>query len=82
MDSFGRGGDGGTLIHAGAPQWGLLLFGLFTVPFGFWLWHSLGSHFGLGGAHGQVNWSAAIVSLCLLAVAIVTELAFYPFCER
>ena len=39
VDSFGRGGDGGTLIRSGASQWELVLFGAVTIPFGFWLWH-------------------------------------------
>src|SRR6266568_2885149 len=34
MDSFGRGGDGGTLIRNGAPQWELLLFGIVATPLG------------------------------------------------
>ena len=78
MDSFGRGGDGGTLIHNGALQWELLLFGIITTPVGFWLWHGLGSHFGLGVAHGRVSRGAVAVSICLLVITVVTELVFYP----
>jgi hypothetical protein len=55
VDSFGRGGDGGTLIHSGAAQWELLLFGAIATPLGFWLWHGLGPYFGLGAAHGRVS---------------------------
>lgn len=78
VDSFGRGGDGGTLIHSGASQWELLLFGVVTIPLGFWLWHGLGPHFGLGEAHGQVSRGAVIASVCLLAVTVTSELLFYP----
>jgi hypothetical protein len=79
VDSFGRGGDGGTLIRSGASQWELVLFGLITIPFGFWLWHSLGPHFGLGVARGRVDKGATVASLCLFAVTIILELFFYPF---
>ena len=81
VDSFGRGGDGGTLIHTGASQWELLVFGLVTTPVGFWLWHGLGPHFGLGVAEGRVSRSAVIVSICLLAFTIVAEWMFYPLCK-
>lgn len=78
IDSFGRGGDGGTLIRSGASQWELLLFGAVTIPLGFWLWHGLGPHFGLGAARGHVSRGAAAASLCLLAVTVGAELIFYP----
>jgi hypothetical protein len=78
VDSFGRGGDGGTLIRDGASQWELLLFGILTVPPGFWLWHGLGAKFGLGASGGRVSRSAVFVSIFLLATTIVIELAFYP----
>jgi hypothetical protein len=78
VDSFGRGGDGGTLIHNGASQWELIGFGIITAPVGFWLWHGLGPHFGLGAAQGRVSRSATVVSICLLAITVVTELVFYP----
>lgn len=77
VDSFGGGGDGGTLLQHGAPRWTLLLFGALTVPPGFWLWHGLGQHFGLGVARGNVNRSATFVSVGLLVITIVVELVFY-----
>ena len=82
VDSFGKGGDGGTLIRHGASQWELLLFGLVTTPIGFCLWHGLGPHFGMGSSRGRVNLSAVIVSSTLLAITIVTELSFYPLSTR
>ena len=78
VDSFDRGGDGGTLIRSGAAQWELLLFGACTVPIGFWLWHGLGPHFGLGAAHGRVDRGAVLVSGCLLTLTVAAELIFYP----
>jgi hypothetical protein len=79
VDSFVQGGDGGTLIRFGASQWELLLFSVFTTPLGFWLWHGLGPHFGLGVARGSVSRGAVVASVWLLVVTVVTELAFYPF---
>jgi hypothetical protein len=78
VDSFGRGGDGGTLIHTGASQWELLLFGGMTAPLGFWLWHGIGPRFGLGSANGRVDPTAVLVSSCLLALTVTVELCLYP----
>ena len=76
VDSFERGGDGGTLIRHGASQWELLLFGAVATPVGFWLWHGLGPSFGLGAARGQVSRSASIISISLLMLTILAELFF------
>jgi len=79
VDSFGRDGDGGTLIRHGAAQWMLFLFGIVATPLGFWLWHGLGSHFGLGPAKGRVSLSAVVTSISLLVLTVVMELLFFPF---
>jgi hypothetical protein len=79
VDSFGRGGDGGTLIHNGASQWELILFGIIAAPLGFWLWHGLGRYFGLGAARRQVSHQAVAISLSLLVITVVMELLFFPF---
>jgi hypothetical protein len=71
VDSFSRGGDGGTLLRSGASQWQLLLFGLVSAPIGFQFWHGLGRHFGLGRQAAEVDRRAAVVSFSLLAVTIV-----------
>jgi len=78
VDAFERGGDGGTLLRNGASQWQLFAFAALATPVGFWLWHGLGQHFGLGEAHGRVSRGAAITSACLLAFVVAMELAFYP----
>lgn len=78
VDAFERGGDGGTLLRHGASQWQLFAFATLAAPIGFWLWHGLGQHFGLGAAHGTVNRQAAIASVCLLAFVVAMELALYP----
>lgn len=76
VDSFGREGDGGTLIRAGAPPWSLILFGLVAVPVGFRLWHGLGPDFGLGPTGGRVSSRAVVVSMGLLSAIILLELVF------
>jgi hypothetical protein len=43
-----RIGDCGELLSRGAALWQLWLFGLVTMPVGFYLWHQQGKHFGLG----------------------------------
>jgi hypothetical protein len=77
IDVFDRGGDAATLLREGASSCQIILFGLVTVPLGFWCWHGLGPHFGLGSACGPVSRSAAVVSVALLAVIVVAELLLY-----
>ena len=78
IDAFGRGGDAGTLLRHGATMWQLLVFGVLVTPTGFWLWHGLGPHFGLGAGRGKVSHRATFASVGLLAVVVVVELAFGP----
>jgi hypothetical protein len=68
------GADAGDLLRLGATHWQLILFGLLTVPLGFFLWHGLGSNFGLGKANGSVSRSAAITSVCLFIFVAVVEI--------
>ena len=77
IDTFDRGGDAGTLLRTGASSWQIILFGLIATPLGFWFWHGLGPHFGLGAARGRVSRSAAIASSALLLVVIAAELLLY-----
>ena len=42
IGSFNRIGDAGDLLRLGSPNWLLWLFGVTTVPAGFWLWHGMG----------------------------------------
>ncbi|HWY74400.1 MAG TPA: M50 family metallopeptidase [Verrucomicrobiae bacterium] len=79
VDSFGGGGDGGSLIRFGASHWELLVFGAITMPLGFWQWHGIGPGFGLGAAQGRVSRAASVVSVFLLAATVAIELIFYPF---
>lgn len=43
LGSFDRVGDCGVMLKHGSPLWTLLLFGVLTIPLGFYLWHRLGS---------------------------------------
>jgi len=66
--------DPGVMVDNGSPRWLLLLFGLVTVPSGFYLWHRQGEHFGLGESKGRVSGGAVVVSASLLLVVVAAEL--------
>lgn len=72
--SFNRIGDCGEMLRHGSPLWQLWLFGTVTVPFGLWLWHRQGPHFGLGAARGQVSPAAAYLSLGICVALVVLGL--------
>jgi hypothetical protein len=72
--SFDGVGDAGDLLRSGSPTWLLWLFGLLTVPSGFWLWHGLGPDFGLGSSQGKVEGHAPACSCAVLLVVLVAEL--------
>jgi hypothetical protein len=76
VGSFDRVGDAGDLLRHGAPVWQLWAFGLLTVPPGFFLWHRLGPHFGLGDAHGKVSVRAAYLCLGALLVFVAVASTF------
>ena len=76
--SFERIGDAGDLLSHGSPAWTLWLFGVVTIPYGFWLWNRLGPTFGLGTAKGEVNRRLAYLSAGLLALTVLVELCFSP----
>jgi Peptidase M50B-like len=42
LGSFDRVGDCGEMLRNGTPAWALHVFGVVTIPVGFWLWHRLG----------------------------------------
>ena len=76
--SFDQIGDAGDLIRHGSPVWALWLFGVATIPFGFWLWNGLGPSFGLGTAKGEVKRRLAYLSAGLLALTVLAELCLSP----
>ena len=69
--------DPSDLMRAGSPQWPLVLFGIITIPMGFFLWNGLGPHFGLGQAAGKVGSKPAIAAFVCLLLLIVVELLTY-----
>ncbi len=78
VGAFARVGDAGDLLRHGAAPWQLLLFGLLTVPCGFWLWNGQGPKFGLGPNPEPVRrvtvWVLA-ASLLVLVVFLVVRAA-------
>jgi hypothetical protein len=69
-----EGADPGVMIQNGSPRWLLVLFGVVTIPAGFFLWHRQGANFGLGEAHGRVSARAAVVSMVLFIAVVAVEL--------
>lgn len=69
-----NGADPWVMRENGSPVWLLVLFGLCAMPLGMYLWHREGPHFGLGKAHGNVNWRAAVVSALLFVALVGVEL--------
>lgn len=72
--SFYRIGDCGEMLRHGSSMGQLWLFGMVTIPIGFWLWHGQGPHFGLGAAKGQVSTGATYA--CLGACVALLVLGF------
>jgi len=69
--------DPGDLMRAGSPRWPLILFGIVTIPIGFFLWNGLGAHFGLGQGARKVEWGPTIATFLCLLLLIVVELLTY-----
>jgi len=63
VGSFDRVGDCGEMLRHGSALWQLWLFGAFTAPLGFWLWHRQGPYFGLRLARGKVSRGVTYASL-------------------
>lgn len=75
VGSFDGVGDCGEMLRHGSQLWQLWLFGAVTAPAGLWLWHKLGSHFGLGRAKGAVNPKVAYATLAVCALLLVLGFA-------
>jgi hypothetical protein len=75
LGSFGRVGDCREMLLHGSHLWQLWLFGLLTVPAGFWLWHGEGRHFGLGRTAEPVSPSVAYGSLLICVLLLVLGLS-------
>ena len=72
IGSFDRIGDCGEMLRHGSQPWQLWLFGLMTIPVGFWLWHRQGKHFGFGPKRERISRGIAYASLtvCLLLLVL------------
>jgi hypothetical protein len=79
VGSFDAIGDCGEMLRHGSAIWHLWLFGMLTAPFGLWLWHRQGPHFGLGPAKGQVDrgvaFGTAAMFVTLVFLGIVVDCA-------
>lgn len=78
VGAFDRVGDAGDLLRHGAATGHLWLFGLVTVPIGFWMWHGQGKHFGLVKDAEPVTLRQGWVVATLLTVVVILELVWSP----
>jgi hypothetical protein len=76
LGSFNRIGDCGEMLRHGSQPWQLWLFGAIACPFGIWLWHGQGHHFGLGASEGQVDHVVAWSMLSIFAALLVFDFAW------
>jgi hypothetical protein len=71
-----NGADPWVMTENGSPKLLLVLFGIVTVPIGFYLWHREGRHFGFDEAKGAVSKPVALISTGLLITLVGVELIF------
>jgi hypothetical protein len=71
-------GDARDLLRHGMPRWLLGLFGLATVPLGFFLWNGQGKHFGRGESRLPISRRHAIGVCGLLVFILVVEFLLSP----
>jgi hypothetical protein len=69
------------LRRLGTPGWALGLFGLFTIPIGFFLWHGLGPEFGWGPQRKAISWKSVAVIVAVLMTVVLLEFLFSS-CDR
>lgn len=77
LGSFARIGDTGEMLKHGSPIWLLWLFGLVTLPLGFWLWHRQGEPRQLFTVEA-VPAKAAWIALACLTVVVATASILSP----
>ena len=65
--------DSSVILMNGSPLFTLAVFGLVTIPLGFFLWHRQGRHFGFSVAEGRVNPGAVAASVILFLAVILIE---------
>lgn len=67
-------GDVADIVRHGCPIWIPAVCGLPLVAGGLFLWHGLGSHFGIGKSKEEVNRAVAWSVLVIFVVLFVVEL--------
>lgn len=65
--------DANVILQNGGAWWQLVIFGIFFVPMGLWLWNGLGPYFGLGAAQGKVDRKVAVGTTVALFTLVVGE---------
>lgn len=75
IGSFESIGDAREMLLLKSPIWTLWLFGMVSVPCGFWLWHGQGPHFGWGPARKVVDRRIAVGVAVVLAVTVTLMLS-------
>lgn len=71
-------GDCGEMLRTGSPAWTLLMFGMLTIPAGFYLWHRLGSLRYFISDPTIVSHQAAYWVAGFLILVVVAGFAFSP----
>jgi hypothetical protein len=75
LGSFCGIGDCGEMLRHGSQIWHLWLFGIITIPAGFWLWHGQGANFGLGKVAKVVSpataYCHAVICILILAAEVI-----------
>ena len=64
--------------HVLAAAWEPWLFAVCAITPGFWLWHGLGPHFGLGAKRGKVSLGATLTAGILAGLIAALERWFHP----
>lgn len=78
IGSFEQVGDCQEILRTGSPIWTMWLFGIVTIPAGFYLWHRLGSPVDLLKEDSPVDMKAAWLSVFALAMIAGTAWLVSP----
>lgn len=68
-------GDAGDLLREGAAIWQLVVFGVFALAAGLWLWHGLGRSFRESMAATEHPWRTTTLAVAALTVVMIVEFA-------
>ena len=76
LGSFEGIADAGDMLWLGTPQWVLVVFGVVTVPAGFWLWHLASPKLGFGKSPQAISAAHAYGSFIAGAALVIIATAF------